>query len=103
MSDFSTIGPGVNGSIGPVNRVSAPSSPASGTTSRITLPVEHAAAGDPDRVELSSFARFLDQLRQLPAVRQDLVAQVRQAIDAGTYESEDKIDIALDRLASEDL
>ena len=45
-----------------------------------------------DRVELSDAARLLSRLSELPAVRQDLVDRVRAQIDAGTYETPDKID-----------
>ena len=35
-----------------------------------------------------------------PDVRQDLVARVRQEIQSGTYDTPDKLEAALDRLAS---
>ena len=34
-------------------------------------------------------------------IRTDRVAQIRQAIEAGTYETQDKLDIAIDRLLDE--
>jgi anti-sigma28 factor (negative regulator of flagellin synthesis) len=50
-----------------------------------------------DRVELSGVGGMLKALKQND-IRADKVAQVKAAIEAGTYESEDKIDIAADRL-----
>ena len=54
-----------------------------------------------DRVELSDHARLLDRLLHLPDVRADLVDRVRQAIHDGTYETEDKLDVAVERLLEE--
>lgn len=54
-----------------------------------------------DRVEVSSAARFLSQLRQLPDVRQNLVDRVRAQIADGSYETQDKIDATVDAMAGE--
>ncbi len=51
-----------------------------------------------DRVELSEQARLLDQLRKLPSVREDLVEQVRTSIADDAYLTDDKLDIAIERL-----
>lgn len=51
----------------------------------------------PDRVELSTVASLLSKLRNLP-VRSDLVDTVRQQIEAGTYETDVKIDGAIDEV-----
>jgi negative regulator of flagellin synthesis FlgM len=59
----------------------------------------HAPAGD--RVELSDRARWLDRLRQLPEVRTELVETVRQSIVDGTYETPEKIGIAVEHLLEE--
>ena len=54
-----------------------------------------------DRVELSQVARWLDRLRQLPDVRQDLIDNVRQELAAGTYETPQKLDAAIVALLDE--
>lgn len=54
-----------------------------------------------DRVELSNHARFVERLRQMPDVRNELVTSIKQAIDSGTYETESKLETALDRLVNE--
>ena len=51
-----------------------------------------------DSVELSDHARHLSTLRSLPAVREDRVAEIRDAIANGTYDTEGKLDTAVDRL-----
>jgi len=50
-----------------------------------------------DRVELSGVKNFLAVLKAND-VRADKVAQVRSQIEAGTYETDDKLDVAADRL-----
>ena len=105
MSDISSVVPNGSGSAVPVNRVFA--SNATAPTHRAASVVEviasrsEAAVGD--RVELSNFARYLDRLRQLPEARIDRVTQVRQAIAEGSYETPDKIEAVLDRLAEDEL
>lgn len=54
-----------------------------------------------DRVELSVTATLLAKLDELPDVRHDLVARIRAEILAGTYETQDKIDAMLDRIAED--
>jgi negative regulator of flagellin synthesis FlgM len=54
-----------------------------------------------DRVELSDHAKWLEALRNLPPIRAEKVATIKAAIEAGTYETEDKLNVALDRLLEE--
>ncbi|MHC4947149.1 MAG: flagellar biosynthesis anti-sigma factor FlgM [Planctomycetota bacterium] len=51
-----------------------------------------------DRVELSSQARLIQKLQRLPAARSELIEQVRDAIASGTYETEGKLRVAMERL-----
>jgi hypothetical protein len=95
MPDIASIG---HGSVGPLNRPGttpdmlhhrnglAPARPGSD------------AASSRDRVELSDHARYLGRLRELPGVRIGRVAEARSAIIEGTYETEHKLNIAVDRL-----
>ena len=71
MPDISSIG---HGSFGPINRPTAPDASQRRAESADTI------ARRNDRVELSDHARLLDQLRDLPNVRRDLVQQIRDAI-----------------------
>jgi len=92
---------GINGAqqVNPTNQVE--SAKATQATS-ITNPT--------DQVEISSEAEFSNQtvdmvnqlqIHDLPEIRADRVAQIREAIEAGTYETQDKLDIAIDRLLDE--
>ena len=56
-------------------------------------------AAEKCKVELSEHARLLSKLAELPDVRQDLVDRVKAEIEAGTYDTADKIDALLDELA----
>ena len=59
------------------------------------------ATGGSDEVEISSAARLLDAVRNLPEIRQDRVREIREAIAEGTYETDEKLQIALERLLEE--
>lgn len=63
------------------------------------------AAGRPadggDRLELSQESQIAARLSEIPDIRHDRVAELRAAIEAGTYETEEKLNTALDRLLDE--
>ena len=46
-------------------------------------------------------ARLVDQARQIPEIRQDRVDQIRAQIAAGSYETQQKFDVAVERLLDE--
>ena len=54
-----------------------------------------------DEVEISQMGHLLETLSQLPDVRAERVAELRSAIAEGTYETEQKLDLALERLLDE--
>ncbi len=60
-------------------------------------------AAGADRVEISSVARFLGAgaLRNAPEIRSDRVNEIRRQIEAGSYESEEKIRVAVERFLEE--
>lgn len=49
-----------------------------------------------DQVEFSNVARYLSDLKAGPAERSELIAQIRQEIDAGNYDTPEKLDAAID-------
>ena len=51
-----------------------------------------------DRLELSGVSHLLKTLKANGDVRTDKVAEVKAALEAGTYEDDKKLDIAVDRL-----
>ena len=57
----------------------------------------------PDTIEVSTHARLLSLLDQLPDVRQDLVDRVGSEIESGVYDEDHKLDAALDALIEQEL
>jgi negative regulator of flagellin synthesis FlgM len=51
-----------------------------------------------DQLEISETGQILSSLSADPSIRADRVAQIRQAIADGTYETQDKLDVTIDRL-----
>lgn len=86
--------------IGPIGRANAASFDRSHQVSRQPSVSQDTPRGS-DQVELSRTAQLLSKLAELPDVRQDLVDRVRAEIDAGTYETPEKIDAAIDAMAYE--
>jgi negative regulator of flagellin synthesis FlgM len=54
-----------------------------------------------DELQLSDAGQLVDKVRDLPEIRQDRVDQIRAQIADGTYESEEKLEIAVGRLLDE--
>ncbi len=54
-----------------------------------------------DQLDISREADMVSRARELPDIRADRVAEIRSAIEAGTYETPDKLEIALGRLLDE--
>lgn len=60
-----------------------------------------AARRGEDRVEVSALAQSLSRLNQEPPVRQDLIDRVRAEIEAGTYDTPERVDGAVERILRE--
>jgi negative regulator of flagellin synthesis FlgM len=58
-------------------------------------------AGPVDAVEISSAGRMLEKASQSSPVRAERIAQIKAAIDAGTYETPEKLEAALEKLLDE--
>ena len=50
-----------------------------------------------DHVEISPLGQMLDGISRLPEIRHEKVEAIRQQIASGTYETPEKIQVALDR------
>ncbi len=57
--------------------------------------------GGVDQLDISPEADFVAQARDLPEIREDRVASLKAQIQNGTYETSDKLDMALSRLLDE--
>ncbi len=54
-----------------------------------------------DQVEISPLGQMLDSIAQIPDIRHERVEEIRQQIAEGTYETPEKLELALDRLLDE--
>ncbi len=54
-----------------------------------------------DQLDISREAQYLMQVHGAPDIRADRVADVRSQIEAGRYETGDKLNVAVDRLFDE--
>jgi negative regulator of flagellin synthesis FlgM len=70
-------------------------------TARTHQPQPTQYASPSDELALSPEALLLDRVRDLPEIRADRVQQVRAQLAAGTYETGEKLNAALDRLLDE--
>jgi negative regulator of flagellin synthesis FlgM len=68
------------------------------STEQATLP---SGVGGSDEVSISQEAHLLSRINEMPDIRQDLVDQARAEIASGTYESQEKLDIAVANLLDE--
>lgn len=83
----------INGVQPPVNPQAIENTQAIGNTGAVSGFSQPA-----DVVEISAAARLVSQINNIPDVRSDLVARVKQEIASGKYETDQKLDIAVDRL-----
>lgn len=74
----------------------------------VHAPHRSAAAGAPntyaagvDQLDISREADLVSRIRDIPDIRSDRVAAIRSAIEAGVYETPDKLEIAAGRLLDE--
>ncbi len=54
-----------------------------------------------DQLDISREADLASRIRDIPDIRADRVASIRLAIEAGTYETPDKLEVAVGRLLDE--
>ena len=84
--------------LSPIGRSAAPAQTGSRTSGASSPRPAASSHQAPDRADISEAARLLSHLRELPDVRQDLVDRVRGEIEAGRYETEHKLNEAVDEI-----
>ena len=71
-------------------------------TSRVSKPTAIDRPGPiQDELEISDAAQLVEQVREMPEIRHDRVNEIRARIAEGTYETDQKLEIALGRLLDE--
>ena len=63
-------------------------------------PASSAVAG-PDELSISPEADLLSRISELPDIRQDQVDEIRTRIAEGSYETQEKLEVAVARLLDE--
>ena len=75
------------------------------TQTTSTPPVQKSAETKPiatsDELEISATGKMLEHLNQSPEVRAERLAQIKAAIDAGEYETPEKLEIALKKMIAD--
>jgi negative regulator of flagellin synthesis FlgM len=54
-----------------------------------------------DEVEISAVGKMLDDASRTPGVREQRLAEIKAAIEAGAYETPEKLELALQRLVEQ--
>ncbi len=67
----------------------------------IEKPAPASSTQPTDELSISKEADLVSRAREASDVRADRVTAIRAAIESGVYETDDKLDIALDRLLDE--
>ncbi|MGC9453431.1 MAG: flagellar biosynthesis anti-sigma factor FlgM [Phycisphaerae bacterium] len=66
---------------------------------KVTAPQQHLEPqGAGDVVEISTAAKLAARIHEVPEVRWDLVQKVKSEIEAGTYETPERLEIAVNRI-----
>ncbi len=51
-----------------------------------------------DELEISAAGQMLDRIGETPEMRAERLAQIKEAIDNGSYDTDEKLDAALSRM-----
>ncbi|MGE5191400.1 MAG: flagellar biosynthesis anti-sigma factor FlgM [Deltaproteobacteria bacterium] len=76
--------------LSPVNRPETTSGPEKSQAVGPTTPK--------DEVEISAVGKMLDDASRTPGIREQRLAEIKAAIEAGTYETPEKLELALNRM-----
>ncbi len=71
------------------------------TSRASSLPATNSPGSIRDELDISDTGRLVDQVRDMPGLRMDRIRQIRAEIAAGTYETDEKLEIALGRMLDE--
>lgn len=68
------------------------------TPTATTQPATAPIAVPKDELEISSAGKMLDRLSEAPEVRAERIAQIKEAIENGAYDTDEKLEAALSRM-----
>ncbi|MFP4145727.1 MAG: flagellar biosynthesis anti-sigma factor FlgM [Phycisphaeraceae bacterium] len=84
--------------ISPIGRPNLPSYNGSSRAARAYQNTPRPERGGQDQVDFSSEAQLLSRLKNMSTVRHDLVDRVKAEIQAGTYETPEKLESAVEAM-----
>ncbi len=83
-------------SASPMSPISRPE-----TTPGLEKPQVSGPTSPKDEVEISAVGKMLDDASRTPGIREQRLAQIKAAIEAGTYETPEKLELALNRMVEQ--
>ena len=86
---------------GHIHGPQAVNAPHRATATGPTAPTHQAIERGVDQLDISPEADMVSRARELPDIRHDLVASIREQIAAGVYETDEKINVAVENLLDE--
>lgn len=101
MTDIAPIGGGLVGRALPVESTAESLAAARAGSAAPDARASRIARGA-DRVEVSRMASLLNQLRDMPEMREDLIRRVRDQIASGAYDTPERIEGAIDGILGEE-
>lgn len=73
--------------------------PIRGVSPAASQPVAaHPVSAPQDELEISSAGKMLDRLSETPEIRAERLAQIKEAIENGAYDTDEKLEAALSRM-----
>ena len=68
-------------------------------TTPVSQPEANSVVSGPrDEIEISSAGKMLDRLSETPEIRAERLAQIKEAIDNGAYDTDEKLEAALEKM-----
>ena len=83
--------------IGPISGAT-PARAVSPTASVSQPAMTSSVAGPRDELEISSAGKMLDRLSETPELRAERLAQIKEAIENGAYDTDEKLEAALSKM-----
>ena len=77
----------------PISRPEITSAPAETTSTGLASPQ--------DEVEISTVGKLLDDASRTPGIREQRLAHIKAAIENGTYETPEKLELAINRMVED--
>ena len=96
-ADMEVSGMGAAPGSGPV-RPMAPAGSTAPANAPSANPAQSAIVSPKDEVEISAAGKMLERLSETPEARAERLAQIKQAIQNGDYDTDAKLDAALERM-----